>query len=390
MKENTIHLPQPSGPFSVGRSHFYFEDCSRKNPFPLTPGPFRVVPLLIWYPSEYKNYSNNDYPLSKYITDAVRDNLATIFPKITNLPKIITNSYENLPITSKGDKFQVILFNHGYCAHMAQNTVLMEHLASQGYITVSIGHPHEGIMNYPDGTSSPMDHPTFDKLMIDIQKNSKRGEEIENLLKQEDQSMDEVSQLTKELQTHGGYRLENIEIWVQDIRFIIDQLEKLHSGIISSQFKNKIDFSKGIGALGHSFGGNAAILACSRDIRITSAINCDGTMYGGFSSANQFNKPLLFMYNEDSWGINKYYYLINQNDTIQMQIRGAKHADFMDKTLFRLDIEGFRDIEGSLIINILNETVSNFFNEFLGKNQTDWRSLLDHAEVKFERKIFSS
>ena len=96
------------------------------------------------------------------------------------------------------------------------------------------------------------------------------------------------------------------------------------------------------------------------------------------------------MYNEDSWGINKYYYLINQNDTIQMQIRGAKHADFMDKTLFRLDIEGFRDIEGSLIINILNETVSNFFNEFLGKNQTDWRSLLDHAEVKFERKIFSS
>lgn len=385
MSKNTFHLPQPSGSFFVGRSHFCFEDRLRKNPFPHTPESFRVVPLFIWYPSD----DVTDCSPTNYITGAVKDNLAKIFPKIANIPTILTNSYENSPVSLKKDNFQIILFNHGYCAHMEQNTVLMEHLASQGFIAVSIGHPHEGIMDYPDGTSSPMDQSIFDKLMVDIQKNSQRGEEIENLLKRDDQSFDDILQLTKELNVFGGYRTKNVEIWVQDIKFAIDQLEKLHSGNIPSQFKAKMNLSNGIGILGHSFGGNAATLACSRDNRIVAAINCDGTMYGGFSSENTFNKPLLFMYNDASWGINKYYYLINRNETMQMQILGAKHADFMDKNLFWLDPKGVEDVQEGIIINLLNKTVSTFFNEFLVKKKADWGPLLAHPKVRFERKIFS-
>ncbi|NRA59767.1 MAG: hypothetical protein HRU25_02420 [Psychrobium sp.] len=40
------------------------------------------------------------------------------------------------------DKFPVLIFNHGLYLVAEQNTILMEHLASHGYVIFSIAHPY--------------------------------------------------------------------------------------------------------------------------------------------------------------------------------------------------------------------------------------------------------
>lgn len=383
MVTNVRRLPAPLGPFRVGKYCLSMIATSRKNPFSQTREVHRKIPLILWYPSD----DVSSLSPSVYISSAVQANLAKIYPKFLNHGQILTNSYENASISEKMSSYPVILFNHGYSAHMEQNTLLMEHLASFGYILISIGHPYEGIMSFPEGKSTPMHEPTFQQLMTDIEKNFLRGEELEHKLQDPNLSFDQITQLTRELQTLAGYREQSINIWVEDNIFILDQLEGLHSGKIPNPCAHKFSFSQGIGNFGHSFGGNAAMMTCVRDPRISCAINLDGTMYGGFSSQNDFRKPLLFVYNGSSWGIHRYYHLMNQGPSMQMQIQNSKHADFMDNTLFRFNPTSFGSIPGTRMVDILNRTLFKFFREFLLQEETDWSDLTDYTEVKMERRV---
>ena len=46
----------------------------------------------------------------------------------------------------------VIFFSHGLISHLAQNTALMEHLASLGYVVVSIAHTYDAApVLFPNG-----------------------------------------------------------------------------------------------------------------------------------------------------------------------------------------------------------------------------------------------
>jgi len=40
-------------------------------------------------------------------------------------------------------RFPLLVFNHGAGSYREQNTFLMEHLASSGYVVASVAHPHE-------------------------------------------------------------------------------------------------------------------------------------------------------------------------------------------------------------------------------------------------------
>ncbi|MBN2246460.1 MAG: hypothetical protein JW755_11520 [Candidatus Aminicenantes bacterium] len=63
-----------------------------------------------------------------------------------------TNSSRDVPISSKEKKYPVLIFSHGWGEHYSQNTILMEELASHGYIVFSIAHHYEcKFSSYPDG-----------------------------------------------------------------------------------------------------------------------------------------------------------------------------------------------------------------------------------------------
>ena len=49
-------------------------------------------------------------------------------------------------------RFPLAIFNHGYLSYAAQHTALFEHLAANGYVVLSVGHPWEsGGIVYPNG-----------------------------------------------------------------------------------------------------------------------------------------------------------------------------------------------------------------------------------------------
>ena len=156
MIEKILALPKPGGQFQVGRTHLNFVDETRGHPSPLSDKKKRDIPLLIWYPIDNPG-TNPPLKFLKHqdlISLQARDLFKLIPDTICN---VVTNSYKDTSISDKIPKFPVLIFNHGLTSFMEQNTILMEHLASYGYIVVSIGHPYDGVASYPDGRSIPVD-----------------------------------------------------------------------------------------------------------------------------------------------------------------------------------------------------------------------------------------
>ena len=144
----------------------------------------------------------------------------------------------------------------------------------------------------------------------------------------------------------------------------------MNSGIIQTQFKDKLALEKGIGLFGHSFGGATAILACSLNKRFTCAINIDGAMVNGLNERYQYKKPYLFLYSETGEQYSRYFYTINKNDSYSVFIKNSTHADFFDpsyiqKKLLRETNTMYGSIDGDRMIKITNDYVLSFFNKYI-------------------------
>jgi predicted dienelactone hydrolase len=59
----------------------------------------------------------------------------------SHLTRIPSHSYLDAPIAAGQPPFPVLVFSHGNSFYASQNSLLMEHLASHGYIVFSIDHP---------------------------------------------------------------------------------------------------------------------------------------------------------------------------------------------------------------------------------------------------------
>ena len=119
----------------------------------------------------------------------------------------------------------------------------LEDLASHGYIVAAISHTYDAFaVVFPDGT--------------DIVYTSKRWPTPPSL--------------------EGEANLNQLEWHADDIRFVLDQLNRSNEpGVSSLPFGGHLDLAR-VGAFGHSFGGIAAAHACQRDQRIKACLNQDG------------------------------------------------------------------------------------------------------------------
>ena len=384
-------LPKPAGPYHVGVSRLNFIDESRVDSSLQSKGRNRDIPMIIWYPIDEpderlpaKLLKRRDlaslklYPLYKLIPNSVCD--------------IGTNSYENAPLSTKDSKFPVLIFNHGFSSYMEQNTILMEHLTSFGYIVVSVGHPCDGVASYPDGRSIPVDLDMIKQLTKQSRGNSKSFSKNIKLLARNDLSMEAIREYTEKYLNAGKSMNDRVEIWIEDIRFIIDILEKFEGGFIPSQFAQKLSLEKGIGVFGQSYGGAASVLACCLDNRLTCAINMDGAMYGGMNNKYIFRRPTLYMDSDMLPGRNKYFFYINEDDTYHIMIKGSKHLDYSDFAyiakiwLLRL-MQLFGKIDGRLMLKITNDYVRSFFDKYMKQIDAPLLERNPYAEVVFEKRL---
>ncbi len=390
MKQITA-LPKPTGSYRVGVTHLNFVDENRVDPFPQAKGRCRDIPIIIWYPIDDPGERRPSNLLK--IQDLVSLKHYFLYKIIPNhICNIITNSYENTTLSSKDSKFPVLIFNHGFSSYMEQNTILMEHLASFGYIVVSVGHPYDGVASYPDGRSIPVDLDSIRNLSKEARQNQKIFNQNIKQLARDDLSLAQIRKFTESYLAASKAMNEKVEMWVDDIRFIAGILEKINEGLIESKFADRFSLERGIGVFGQSYGGAASILSCCVDERLKCAINIDGAMYGGISDTYKYKQPTMYMDSDMLPGRSRYFYSINEADTYHLVIKDSRHLDYSDCTYILKNwlmkfMQLVGKIDGGLMLRITNDYVQSFFDKYIKQVNTQLCEQNLYPEVVFEKRL---
>ena len=143
-------------------------------------------------------------------------------------------------------------------------SAIAEELASHGFVVVGVNHTYEATVTaFADGRVVPMDPAA-----------------LGGALGPQAGSHDEVFR----------QRASVCEYKAADLAFVADQLEKLDTDP-AERFAGRLDHAR-LGALGHSFGGNAALELCRTDQRCLAAANLDGALWSDVGRVG-LDRPVL-------------------------------------------------------------------------------------------------
>jgi len=413
-------LPEPSGPYAVGTFEYSVTDDSRKERY--SPTRNRELYVEVWYPAQQS--ASGSFPVRTlfqelYEGDYTRQSL--LFGYLRRIP---THSHVHAPIAAPDrEPFPVLLFNHALeLGFTSQNQLLMEHLASHGYVIFSIAHPYQsskvnlgsaGTVTMVSEYPSDMDLPraelyrgvagTIYESSHDLDEISAVKEVLSPLAEQYFalDERDRKAFLTravamKEFDAYRDFMSEDLledyflydyfaqnsmfQYWVEDIQFIANTLGDLQAPVAG--FSGSID-TGGFGVFGMSHGGGAAGEFCKIDDRCRAGVNLDGTQFGRHWN-QAVSAPFLMLYHDEHQGGNDFAYLPPTHDFWDYGVKGATHFDFTDFTyvwpLFKtLRLTG--PIDGMRMIDIMNIVVLNFFDHSLRGKPVSGELFTDIPEV---------
>lgn len=201
----------------------------------------------IWYPAE-----TSQGPPAPYLDAAaferalgeagLRRQLGAAYDVVRS-GRVFTHAVVNAPFSRAAGSAPVLIFSPGGGMVREVYAAQLEDLASHGFVVAAVTHPYDGIVTvYPDGHSI-----TYD---------AKRWPQIPSF--------------------EGEWNLNQLKWHARDIRFVLDELERVNRGPASAvPFAGHLDLQR-VGAFGHSFGGVAAAKTCQTDRRFMACLNQDG------------------------------------------------------------------------------------------------------------------
>lgn len=225
-------LPKPSGPYASGVRDLFLTDPSRADS-----ALGGQISVRVWYPASGSAGGRNDY-----LPEGLQDALQQIgyahldSPGLARLAGLRSNSIRDAK-PAAGRKFPVVLFSPGWGMATFSYTALIEELVSLGTIIVAIDHLYCGPVRLPGGRIiTGRDYP-FEK--------------------------------------YGPY----LQAALRDTRFVMRSLRAATDGFA---FLAGMTDPERSGVMGHSIGGNVALLAARETEPFRFAINLDG---GAFDEA---------------------------------------------------------------------------------------------------------
>lgn len=305
-------VPSPSGKFAVGTTSLHFVDSTRVEQFSDSPNDYRDLVVQAWYPAAPSIQEDR----SAYMEKA---------PFWLNYWSLIqTHAYRDAKIASNQSTYPVLLYSHCYMCPVNQSTVLMQELASHGYVVFSVGHPYEEVATvYPDGRAL---YGNFDRMTAVRKQFAKSSfySEINASVNQ-----DEKEKIFRAYLKDAPLTDETTRIWAEDTYFVIDQLENLN--VQHNIFAGKLDFDR-LGAFGYSMGGAVAGQATLIDPRIKAGVNIDCVNFGDMIDS-KLTKPFMFIASEAFQGANDALFAHATNEVYSVVIGGTTHQNFSDMTL---------------------------------------------------------
>jgi hypothetical protein len=241
-------LPAPTGRQGVGVVELHLVDAGRPDPW--HPDRAREVMVSVWYPAERGPGGHRGAPAPWLSPGVVPSVEAQAVPAGIPLGAldwggVRTHARVGAPVAAGVGDHPVVLYSPGLGSLRAFGTVLVEELASRGYVVVTIDHTHETVVELPGGRVVPA---------VDLPRSA------------------------ADLQVA-------IDARVADVRLVLDRLELLDRGHardaggrgLPDGLAGHLDLGR-VGAFGHSFGGFTAGETMVGDRRLAAGANLDGTM----------------------------------------------------------------------------------------------------------------
>ncbi|MGG4194919.1 acetylhydrolase [Paenibacillus jamilae] len=363
---------EPTGPYKIGTVTYDWKDERREETLTPEKGDKRELRVQIWYPVS----SSAQGKTAPYVSNP--DVFVNAYSQTFDMPKMFftsmkfvkTHAIENAEISGKEAAYPVLLFSHGMGGHKSHNTFQIEQLVSYGYIVVGIDHTYNSITSvFDDGR-------------------------VANFIPQ-DPSVEHLDELNK--------------VWVEDAKFVVNQVEKLAQGDPDHRFTGRMDL-KNVGMFGHSYGGATSVQMLMSDARIKAAINLDGGLFGQLRiPEGGVKKPLLMMSADRTLaGANqlaaaqgttrkalyKYfgdiferYKHVAEGGNYWMKIKNMDHLAFCDFYLLSPLLEKAEGVNLRPVHRLINEYSLDFFNHYLKGQPFEKmeQNLGDNPEFSLER-----
>ena len=317
-----VVTPKPTGKYAVGMFTYTVYDALEETMYNAL-GTKRSIPAKVYYPAAKE--SVKDLPKARYLS---KEMIAMIkkqymmpvkYEKVEQDGSNRSECYENAPFI-EGERFPLILFNHGSGSFREAHSYLFCELASHGYVVVSIGHPYEGMLTELDdgrkyelakGMTSHCYSPTL-RAIHALKKLSKAKGSNEELW----QMFDGIQK------KHNRFLIERVSAWKDDTKAALQYLREKYGDLI--------DWEKGIGVTGHSIGGAAAFALCEDEPQtFTCGINIDGGLFGDHEG-KPISVPFLQMNCEPNKTAVTYAFLNNRNYAYHAVFRDMEHLGFSD------------------------------------------------------------
>ncbi|WP_327039655.1 acetylhydrolase [Micromonospora maris] len=284
-----ITLPPPTGPHRVGTVSLHLVDGSRPDPV-AGAGHYRELMASVWYPA-VGNVRRHPVvpwmpaaPLRALLVSAGFDAGAAAAPR--------TAGHEGAAALRAPGRLPVILFSHGNDGHRAEATIVVQELASHGYVVVTVDHTYDAFSVFPDGrltvpedlSFTPWDH-------------------------------------------------------AHDIRFVLDCIEDLAAGRNPDVGGRPLPASLGaaldlrrIGMFGWSKGATATALVMNQDRRVRAGLGFDGPMQS-VPPVAEIDRPFMLMtaeFTRDAEPSIEQFWSNLHGWRLNVQADGAAHSSYCD------------------------------------------------------------
>jgi predicted dienelactone hydrolase len=356
-------LPAPTGTSPVGTRWLVLVDSSRNDS---TPGSYRTLLVRLWYPAD----SVTGRPVSLWSLPVARQ-LATV----SRLPgfafryaaRVPTHSYADVPLSRAAPRFPVVLFSHGTGARgfESQNTILMEALASHGYIVASTAHPeYAGIVVFPNGRIVAEQHDdaslaaSFDRAAGTLLNTFKRADTLRQLA------------LLDTLARVAVLRQPIMDSWMADTRFTLTQLRVMNERGPRALFPDRPAAMalESVGMVGWSLGGALTTEFCILEPSCGAGVSLDGLAFSALTR-RPMPRPFLYLSSSDNFNEFQLFYHWATPPVYRAVIPHTRHPDFTDigliapagaraRTLGGIDPRRMQAILGRLVVAFFDAHLS--------------------------------
>jgi predicted dienelactone hydrolase len=370
-----LDFPAPSGPHAIGTAELRLTDRSRADPFAESGGP-REVLVRVSYPAE------NDAAFERLPRDRIPGIAALVVGAF--LPNPITQSWGALPTHAKRDatpatdqqRYPVLIFSHAMGGYPEQNTALVEHLVSNGYVVMAVNHPYlSSGFRFADGSMIGLELLLRPNPFPNDAQQSLEEETLGAKLADPRISTTDRAALIRQraaINPRSTDRWAEIhEVMSADLRFVIDSLSGWPS---DSLLAGRLDVER-VGVLGMSSGGTATHMTCAVDQRCRAGLNMDG-FQPLLIDLPPLRTPFMHMSRADAF-TNEVSHERSQARSYIVRVEGARHPSFTDDvlTLYRLKHLGelgdfLGTIDAERMVRLVNDYTLAFFDESV-KGQGD-------------------